>query len=281
MISTDTLQRFMFEHASIRGEIVHLHETLNIINSQRDYPPQVRLLLGEALLSCLLLAGSIKFEGEISLQFNGDERLPLLIVQCDNQLNVRACAKYQEGQNINYQEAFLTGQMTLTINQYRQTQQYQSIVPLRSLSMAENLMYYFAQSEQIPSKVWLAVSDSMAAGMLLQLMPDQNSQSREQFWEYAVHIGETITEQELLTLDNQTILYRLYHETVLRLYDPRIIQFKCRCSEPKMKQVLTMLGQEELEQLIKEKGQVDIRCEFCNKHYTFDAIDVTLLFRKL
>ena len=276
----DTLQRFMFEHASIRGEIAHLDETYKTIMNQRPYPTMVKRLLGEALVSCLLLAGSIKFEGEITLQFNGDKRLPLLLVQCDHQLQLRGMAKYQQdGDDIDYNVAFLNGQMTMTINQYDQTKAYQSIVPISSVSMGDNLMQYFAQSEQIASRVWLAVNDEMAAGMLLQLMPDQDTQQRERFWEYAVQIGQTISEHELLTLDNPTILHRLYHETELRLYPARHVHFHCRCTEEKMKQVLIVLGEDEVRKLLQEKGAVEVACDFCNRHYVFDAIDVTMLFR--
>lgn len=279
MKEIDTLQHFMFEHASIRGEIVHLHDVYNTIIQQRSYPPAVKTLLGEALVSCILMAGSIKFEGEIGLQFNGDDTLPLIIVQCDNQLNIRACAKFKEGENLDYNQAFLQGQMTLTINQYKQTNTYQSIVPIMSASMSDNLMHYCAQSEQIPTKIWLAIDDEMAAGMLLQLMPDQNTMQREQFWEYAVQIGQTISDKELLTLDNPTILHRLYHETVLRLYEARPVHFKCRCNSNKMKQVLNVLGKEEVEQLLEETGHVEVCCDFCNHRYSFDPIDVAMIFR--
>lgn len=276
----DTLQRFMFEHASIRGEIAHLDETYKTILNQRPYPPMVKRLLGEALVSCLLMAGSIKFEGEITLQFHGDKRLPLLLVQCNDQLHLRGVAKYQEDEvDIDYNAAFLNGKMAITINQNNQTSVYQSVVPISSLSMGENMMHYLAQSEQIASRVWLAVNDDRAAGMLLQLMPDQDTQQRERFWEYAVQIGQTIKENELLTLDNPTILHRLYHETELRLYTARRVRFQCRCTEEKMKQAVVVLGEADVKQLLQENGVVEVGCDFCNRQYTFDAIDVALLFR--
>ncbi len=281
MQKNDTIQRFLFEHASIRGEIAHLDDTYKTILHQRPYPPKVKQLLGEALVSCLLLAGSIKFEGEISLQFQGDERLPLLLVQCSHELHLRAFAKYDNSHpDINYDEAFLAGKMVLIINQYNQTQSYQSIVPIRSTSMSENLTHYFAQSEQIASCVWLAVGEGIAAGMLIQLLPGQDTQQREQFWEYAVQLGQTITDDELLHLDNTIILQRLYHETELRLYGARPVQFRCRCNAEKMKQVLTVLGEEDIKDLLKERGQIDMTCDFCNQHYAFDPIDITLLFHK-
>ena len=276
----DSLQRFLFEHASIRGDIAHLTTTFQTIMNQRPYPPMVRQLLGEALISCLLLVGSIKFEGELSLQFQGDKRLPLLIVQCNHLLQMRAFASYEDSLTIEeHANAFLTGKMVLTINQYKQTNNYQSIVPIQSTSMSENLTHYFAQSEQISTQVWLAVSEEKAAGMLLQLMPGQDSSQREQFWEYAVVLGQTISQEELLALDNLKLLHRLYHETEIRLFDERPVCFQCRCHSEKMKDVIKVLGQEEAQQLLRERDTIDIRCDFCNQYYSFDAIDITLLFQ--
>ena len=280
MNKLDTLQRFMFEHANIRGEIAHLNDTYRTIMHQHAYPSVVKKLLGEALISCLLLSGSIKFEGEISLQFHGNNHLPLLIVQCDHELQIRAYAKYQEGSSdLDYTNAFLDGKMSMIINQYNKTEAYQSIVPIRSISMSDNLTHYFAQSEQVATQIWLAVNDDCAAGMLLQLMPGQDTIQREQFWEYAVVLGQTLSNDELLTLDNPTILHRLYHECELRLYSPRTVSFQCRCSSEKMKQAITVLGEEDINQLLQEKGNVEINCEFCNQNYIFDKIDIALIFR--
>lgn len=279
MKEPDTLQRFIFENANIRGEIVHIQNTYQTIMNQRQYPPMVKNLLGEAIVSCLLLASSIKFEGSLNLQFQGDVRLPLLLVQCDHHLNIRAFAKYAENlETVDYANAFLHGQMAITISQFNQPQVYESRIPIQSTSMSENLMDYFAQSEQIPTKVWLAVNENMAAGMLLQLMPGQDTLQKELFWEYAVQLGSTISEDELLHLDNYTLLYRLYNEEDIRVFDNRSTRFQCRCSLDKMKQVIKILGKEESEQLIKEQGRVDINCDFCNQKYTFDAIDVAMIF---
>lgn len=281
MKEADSLQRFIFEHANIRGEIVHLQHTYQTIMGQRDYPAMVKHLLGEAMVSCLLLASSIKFEGSLSLQFQGDHRLPLLLVQCDHELHIRAYAKYEDDLTLeDYAGAFLTGQMALTINQFNQTQAYQSVVPIQSTSMSENLMNYFAQSEQIATRVWLAVNEHMAAGMLLQLMPGEDSSEREHFWEYATQLGQTVTEEELLTIDNKTLLYRLYNEEDIRVFEPRAALFQCRCTPERMKHVLTILGEAEAHELIAEQGSISMNCDFCNQHYSFDAIDVTMLFHK-
>ena len=166
MKERDNLQRFLFEKAHIRGDIAHLNHTFTTIMNQRAYPPMIKNLLGEALISCLLLTGSIKFEGELSLQFQGDERLPLLLVQCDHNLGMRGFAKYQENLDTqNYADAFLTGQMVLTINQYNQTQSYQSLVPLQSTAMSENLMHYFGVPH---TEAHRALADAKASLKVLQ-----------------------------------------------------------------------------------------------------------------
>ncbi|MBA2649793.1 MAG: Hsp33 family molecular chaperone HslO [Legionella sp.] len=281
MREIDSLQRFIFEHAHIRGEIVHINNTFKTIMSQRNYPPRVKIMLAEAMVSCLLLTSSIKFEGSLSLQFQGDKRLSLILVQCDHDLNIRALAQFEESlTDEDYDKAFLTGKMMLTINQDAQAQTYQSMVSIESSEMSENLMNYFAQSEQITTGVWLAVNDDCAAGLLLQLMPSDASIEREQFWEYAVQLGQTVTEEELLTLDNQTLLYRLYNETELRLFDSRPTQFKCRCTPDKMKQVVRVLGEQDALELLKSRKELEVTCDFCNQSYGFDPIDVALIFKE-
>lgn len=279
MKESDFLQKFILPQANIRGEIVQLASSYQTIIKQRNYPPLVKQLVGEALVANTLLTGSIKFQGNLSLQFQGEKPLSLLIVQCDHLLQLRAFAKYQEDlSDKDYAEAFLKGQMVLTINQSSQVNAHQSIVPIQSTSMSENLINYFAQSEQISTFVLLAANNNLAAGMLLQLMPGSEDLQREHFWEYAVHLGQTVSEKELLLLDTETLLYRLYHETEVRLFDKRKVSFQCRCTKEKMKEVLKVLGKEEAEHLLKEKENIEISCDFCNKHYSFDPIDIALLF---
>lgn len=285
MFNSDSSQRFIFDNLHVRGEIVHLNDTFKTIIEQRNYPKGLQKLIGEALLACVLITGGLKFKGEIGLQFHGDERLPLLLVKCDDELKVKAVAKFKEPNSenelIDYQEAFKSGKLVLNINKYNSTQTYQSIVPIKSGNLAENIMYYFAQSEQIPTQIHLAVDDNYAAGMLLQLMPGENTQSREHFWEYAVKIAETITDKELFTLDNQEILYRLYHESNLRLFEPRSVKFHCGCDVKKIHKALLMLGENEARQILLEKGIITVNCDFCNKLYSFDAIDITMLFKSV
>ncbi|MCC5791443.1 MAG: Hsp33 family molecular chaperone HslO [Legionellaceae bacterium] len=280
-MSQDEIQGFMLEHEDIRGAIVHLNATYQRIIHQRPYPPMVRYLLGEALVSAVLLASSIKFAGRLSVQFEGSAALSLLLVQIDETLGLRAMAKCAPGLTDEaYAGAFLQGQLVINVQSEQQSAGYQSRVPLLSTSMSENLTHFFAQSEQLATRVWLAASDEHAAGMLLQLLPGKGSLEREHFWEYALAMGETVSESELLSLDNTVLLHRLYHETDVRIFDARPVRFQCRCDTGRMQQILTTLGEDELQQMLAEQGKVEVRCGFCNSQHDFDAIDLALLFRQ-
>lgn len=279
MKENDIIQSFIFEHANIRGYIINIKQTYQTIINQRQYPPTVQKLLGEAMVSCIFLAANMKFEGKLSLQFQGDERLPLLVVQCDNQLNIRAMAKHADSlSSEEYERAFLNGNLSLTLHTPNQSNSYQSIVPINSSSISENFMQYLTHSEQITNQVWLAASENQVAGIMLQLMPDTNTQQQEQFWEYALAMGETVKPEELLSLDNEILLHRLYHETELRLFDSRPICFQCGCNDDKMKNVILMLGEKETNKVLQEQGKIEISCDFCNREYKFDAIDTAALF---
>ena len=280
MQETDNIQRFIFEHADIRGEIVHLNQTYQTITNQSNYPLPIQALIGQACLAAVLLTDSIKFQGQLTLQFKGNSDIPLLIVKCDHNFNLRALAKFNpDASESHYKKAFADGILAITIEQNNQVKAYQSIVPIIGESLSQSLEHYFAQSEQISTKVFLGTTANQACGMLLQLMPGENGEKREEFWEYAVKIGETITLDELTSLENEAILYRLYHETELRLFERKPIQFLCACSKEKMQQIIYSLGIDEAKQLLKEQNTIQITCDFCHTQYEFDAIDVELIFR--
>ncbi len=275
----DSLQNFLLTQANVRGALVRLEKTYQTILNQRAYPPAVQHLLGEALMSVVLLAGNIQFEGSFSLQFQGDHRLPLLLVQCDHQLHLRALVKYAEkATNTDYQRCFLAGKMTLFVDQYHQTQGYQSIVPIHSVSMADNLSFYFAQSEQIQTQVWFMTTPNQAAGLLLQKMPGPYELEQEKFWNAAVNRAKNITPNAWLNCDNQTLLEQVYPNTENAIYSARALAFRCQCTHDKMKQVLTVLGKQDSEALLKENHEVVVNCDFCQQRYVFHASDIEIQF---
>ncbi|OGV27743.1 MAG: heat-shock protein [Legionellales bacterium RIFCSPHIGHO2_12_FULL_37_14] len=278
--NADSLQRFLLEEANVRGEIAKLTESYQTIMHQRPYPPAVKRLLGESLVAACLLTDTLKFAGSLSIQFQSDDRLALILVQCDNKLNLRALAKYKQDLiDDDYLAAFLQGQMVLTLQADARVKNYQSKLPVDSTSIAENIMQYFAQSEQISTYIKFAISEESAAGFLLQLLPrDKNQQQKENFWEYALRIGETLSAEELLSLANEELLYRLYHETTVRVFDPKAIKFQCRCTIEKMRNVLLTIGEKECKQILSTHKTIEVLCDFCNTKYEFDSIDVATIF---
>lgn len=279
MRQADTLQRFMFENADIRGEIAHCQQSFQTIMQQHHYPPQIQQLLGEVLLAALLLTSTIKFKGQLTLQFYGKGPIEMLVAKCDDQFHIRALAQFDPGAlDQSLMDAFNAGKLVVTIQPDDKPKPYQSIIPIAGKSIAQCLEDYFAQSEQIPTRIWFAVNDDAAAGMLIQLLPGEQNTTRENFWSYATKIGETITDKELLALDNQTILHRLYHEEDIRIFEPSPVSFRCSCSIDAMKQAILLLGKAEAEQVLSEKQVLEVVCEYCNHSYTFDKVDVAEIF---
>lgn len=281
----DCIQRFIFEHADIRGEIVRLNKSFTSITEQHDYPVIIQQLLGEALTTSILLTATIKFSGNLTLQFQSDSTTPvkLLVARCDQSFNIRGLAQFDIDllkDQKNSAELLGDGQLVVTISPDNTVQPYQSIIPLHKEGITASLENYFAQSEQLATRIWLASSEHACAGILLQLLPEKTSHEREMFWEHAVRISETITSEELLTLNNETILHRLYHDQDIRIFDSQSVQFKCHCNKERMLQAIQTLGEQEAMQMLAEKAFITVTCEFCSNHYNFDKVDVATIFHQ-
>lgn len=279
----DTLSSFMFEDGLIRGQIIHLNNSLTRLLEKHNYPKAVEDLLAEAITCLMLMNAIIKYQGQITLQFRGKGLVSLLLVKCNHLRNFRAYADFSSTEELSEEalkEALQEGQLVLTIEQDNSVKPYQSIVPMVEGSLTLSLEHYFAQSEQLPTKLWLAIENRQATGLLIQQMPDKtDSKMREDFWQTASILGESVTKEELLRLDNQTLLFRLYHEQGVRLYSPVPVQFNCPCSKEKMAECLKVLSYEEVQDLLKTEKKIDVGCQFCQTHYQFDSIDVEVLFQ--
>jgi molecular chaperone Hsp33 len=279
----DTLQRFIFEHSDVRGEIAHLNESFITIIQQHNYPKPIHAVLGEALVASTLLCSTLKFQGQLTLQFQSDGPLKLLVVKCNHQYQIRGVAQFDyEKVMASENSATLlgSGELIVTLQTLDQNNPYQSIIPLHEKGIAHSLENYFAQSEQLSTRLWLAVDDQSAAGILLQLLPKQTTRDREYFWEHAVKLGETISDDELLHLDNETILKRLYHDQDIRLFPANSIQFSCTCNKNRMENAIRILGQAEAQSILNQKQVIIVTCEFCNYHFTFDKIDIANIFHE-
>jgi molecular chaperone Hsp33 len=275
----------MFEGYPIRGQLVHLDAAWRALIEHRDYPRPIRDTLGEAVAASLLLAGTIKFDGVLSLQLQGEGPVHLLLAQCTSGLGVRGLARYRETAESGIATLIGPGNLTVTLETDDKTQRYQGIVPITGERLAESLQLYFENSEQLPTRLWLHADEHGVSGMLLQRLPSEGGEALardaaeiDDAWRRVQLIGETLTPEELATLADTEILHRLFHEDDLRLYDPSPVFFRCRCSRERVGGMLQGLGEAETRSVLAERGEVEVRCDFCNRAYVFDAVDVEQLF---
>ncbi len=278
----DSIQKFLFEQQDVRGEIVHLDDSFNTIMTQHQYPPYIRQILGETLLATIMMANTIKFEGQLTTQFQADGALKTIVAKCNHKNHIRGFVEWDENaEPTTLAKNLGNGHLVITIETTGQ-KPYQSIVPIQQRSITQALEYYFAQAEQLSTRLWCAIGETSIAGMLLQLIPSNEGSStdlqRELFWEQATKLSETITDPELLDLDNSEILHRLFHEDDVRLFKQKNISHKCTCSVERMQNALRMLGEEEAYTMLTTNHTIDIKCEYCSSAYSFDKNDVKDLF---
>ncbi|HEX7043111.1 MAG TPA: Hsp33 family molecular chaperone HslO [Burkholderiales bacterium] len=274
----DNLQRFVFEDTPIRGEIVRLDATYRAVLDRKDYPPAVREVLGELMAASALLASTLKFEGKLIMQIQGSGPVRLLMAECSESGAMRALAHWRGEVEPAPLDALVgEGKFVITIDPQASGERYQGIVGLEGGSVARALEHYFAQSEQLETRLWLAADREQAAGMLLQKLPDREGRDADA-WNRAVHLGSTLTRGELLSLPVREILRRLYHEDDIRLFARQPLAFRCSCSRERVEAVLRMLGPEEIASILEERGDIEVDCEFCGARYAFDRVDAAQLF---
>jgi len=277
MNDSDTLLRFLFENAPVRGELVHLDATWQALLERHEYPPVVRDLLGQTLAAAALLAATIKFNGAITMQVQGDGPLRLMVVECTSARTLRGMAHWEgEVPAGDLAAQFGSGRLVITIDPGGEQERYQGIVALEGRSLAEALDVYLERSEQLATRLWLAADGERAAGLLLQRVPGESADADA--WNRIHILGETVTERELLEVDSLGLIRRLFHEEDVRLFEPQILSFRCSCSRERVGDMLRNLGQEEVTAIIADEGTVEARCEFCNQNYRFDAVDAEQLF---
>lgn len=279
MSKFDSAQRFLFADANIRGELVHLSDSFVTIMQQRNYPQFVQQFLGEVLVAAVLLASTIKFEGELTIQLATDGPINMLVAKCSNTLDIRGLVNWQqEAAAVDLVAALGQGKLVITVTPKKKTGYYQSIVPLAHRSVAAAIEHYFAQSEQLTTRLWLAVGARGAAGMLLQLLPDADTEEGQAYWQHLVTLANTTTRQELIGLDNFTLLRRLYHEEVLRVFDHRPVRFRCTCTVARMEGAILAMGEQESQLLLSTNKEIAVTCEYCNHSFVFDKVDVAQIF---
>lgn len=275
----DQLTRFSFSGTPVRGALVQVRKTWQDVAARDSYPECVRTLLGENVAAAALLTSQIKLEGSLALQIQSAGPLGLLYAQCTSDGAVRGLARFSAEIPQGYGMSDLPGDTTLAITiDQKGSQRYQGIVPLTGTQLSDAYEAYFAQSEQIETQLWLAASEHSAAGLMIQKMPaDKGGQS---YWDHIGHLAATITDEELLVLDHNTLLHRLFHQESVEITATRQLRFECPCSRERVSNVLLSLGKDEVMECREASGKVEVQCEFCNENYSFDVVDIEALFAK-
>jgi len=277
MPDRDVLNRFLFERTQVRGGLVHLDATWQAVLERHDYPPVIRDLLGQAMAAAVLLSTTIKFDGSLTIQLTGQGPLSMLVVQASAARTLRGLAHWQEPlPSAHLGELAGQARLVITIDPGEGKERYQGVVALEGARLSDALDAYFARSEQLPTRLWLAVSDEAVAGLLLQRLPGEDAD--QDAWDRTVALADTVQEEELLSLPVEVLLHRLFHEEEVRLLEREPLCFRCSCSEARVKEMLRGLGSEEAHRILAEEGGVHVTCEFCNAQYHFDAVDLDALF---
>ena len=284
-MSGSFVRRFIFEGLDIRGALVHLDNAWQQMQAGRDYQPTVSQLLGETAAVTALIAGQLKQPGRLTLQLRGNGPIQLLVMDCNEQLQMRGMARSNPvvlaAPVPELLGAHQGGQLMMSLDMPEARQPYQSYVPMVGDSIAAIFEHYLEQSEQQPSRLFAAASPEAAACLFLQKLPMADHHDQDG-WQRITQLAGTVKPAELLELDLESLLARLFHEDMaehgIRLYDPRPVSYHCPEDRNKVADMIRSLGRADAETILAEHGEIVIRDDICNRDYHFSAEDVAALF---
>lgn len=279
----DQLQRYLFAGKHARGELVQLQKCYQEMLSGHNYTQGVSQLLGELLAATSLLTATLKFEGEISVQLQGDGPVGYMVINGsmltdennaeEKHQQMRGIAKLTHASDaVGLKNLIGQGTMVITIRP-QNGEPYQGVVALEHETLAECLSHYFATSEQIPTTIWLFVNNenTFAAGSLVQLLPDGDDKEQQlQDFEHLCQLTNTIKDTEIFTLAASDLLYRLYHQEEVRLFQPQNISYNCGCSAEKCLNAIAQIEASEIKSILAEQGKITMTCDYCHSVYDFD-----------
>ncbi|MCL9776462.1 Hsp33 family molecular chaperone HslO [Vibrio methylphosphonaticus] len=280
-MANNTLNRYLFEELSVRGELVQLDTAYQEIISSKEYPTALQSLLGELLVSTSLLTATLKFEGSITMQLQGDGPVSLAVINGDHNQKLRGVARW-EGQisdDASIHDMLGKGYLVITITPDN-GERYQGVVGLEGANLSEVLEGYFERSEQLKTRLWIRTGtqdgQAKAAGMLLQVMPDGTGSSED--FEHLEQLTNTVKNEELFTLEANDLLYRLYNQDKVQLFEPKEVEFFCGCSRERSADAIATIAQDEVYEILAQEGAVALNCDYCGSTYSFDENDIKDLF---
>jgi len=289
MTHSDVLNRYLFDDFHARGELVQLSSSYQSIIKNHNYPLGVRQLLGELLATTCLLTATLKFEGEITVQIQGDGPVGYMAVNGDDQQQMRGIARLKDKEITATGLSALIGKGTMVITiRPAQGEAYQGVVALEKDTLAGCMEHYFEVSEQIPTKIWLFHDDKnqKVAGSLIQLLPDgdgssENKEKQENDYDHLCQLTNTIKAEEIFSLEAEALLYRLYHQEEVRIFEPQAVTYQCGCSADKCLAAISQVEPSELKAIIAEQGKVSMTCDYCLTTYDFDELALKSFISKV
>ncbi|AQM68339.1 MULTISPECIES: Hsp33 family molecular chaperone HslO [Vibrio] len=280
-MANNVLNRYLFEDLSVRGELVQLDEAYQRIISSKEYPAALQKLLGELLVSTTLLTATLKFEGSITIQLQGDGPVSLAVINGDHDQKIRGVARWEGdiADDASLHDMMGKGYLVITIEP-KKGERYQGVVGLEGETLADVIEGYFANSEQLKTRLWIRTGEhegkAHAAGMMIQVMPDGTGTPED--FEHLEQLTATVKNEELFTLPANELLYRLYNQDSVRLYEPQPVEFHCGCSRERSGAAIITVERAEINDILAEEGSVSLHCDYCGTSYSFDEAEITELY---
>lgn len=280
-MANNVLNRYLFEDLSVRGELVQLDEAYQRIISSKEYPAALQKLLGELLVSTTLLTATLKFEGSITIQLQGDGPVSLAVINGDHDQKIRGVARWEGdiADDATLHDMMGKGYLVITIEP-KKGERYQGVVGLEGETLADVIEGYFANSEQLKTRLWIRTGEhegkKHAAGMMIQVMPDGTGTPED--FEHLEQLTATVKNEELFTLPANELLYRLYNQDSVRLYEPQPVEFHCGCSRERSGAAIITVDKTEIYDILAEEGTISLHCDYCGTSYTFDEPEITELY---
>jgi molecular chaperone Hsp33 len=278
-MQTDYVQRFLFEDLDIRGRLVCLTGAWQRMVDGRDYPRDIASLLGHTTALNVLLGANQKGAGRVTLQVQGSGPVKLLVSDCTSDLRIRGMAHFEKitFQKANERHLLGDGKLSVTLEDMKSGQFYQSLVPLEGETLEQIFEHYLAQSEQLPAFLRLYADAGALCGLLLEKLPQADARDPDG-WNRVTHLASTLRLDETRDAQPYDLLTRVFPEELMRVFRLYPVEYHCPYDEDKVKDMLRGLGRQEVESILAEQGEVVIRNEMCNHEYRFDARAIAELF---
>ena len=279
-MQTDYVQRFLFEDLDIKGRLVCLTGAWQRMLDGRDYPEHIAALLGHTTALNVLLGANQKGSGRVTLQVQGSGPVRLLVADCTAELRIRGMASYRKpAEGFNERALLGDGRLSVTLEDLKSGQFYQSLVPLEGETLEQIFEHYLSQSEQTTAFLRLRADGAALCGLLLEKLPRADLRDPDG-WDRVRHLAGTLRLEDSRNTQPYDLLTRIFPEELMRVFRLYAVEYHCPYDETKVKDMLLGLGKSEVESILAEQGEVVIRNEMCNHEYRFDARAIAELFER-